>query len=140
MGNPAKRGALAVVVVSMLGSCGKDAAGPPGSPAQLPEGRWHLVALVDRESTDYRSITINLGVTGEISGSAPCNRYFGMSRQQGGALRFGVEGTTSRTCSAPVMALESEFLAGLREVAGWHMDGALVLTDDHGRELLRFAR
>ena len=94
---------------------------------------WRLVEI-DGQAFPAQA-TLRFGTDGEISGSAPCNRYFG--RQTAPYPWFAAEelGTTRRAC--PALAHETAYLSALAamtlsEVAG----DTLILSNDAGREMV----
>ena len=86
---------------------------------------WQLVE-VDGKAPGW-SATINLGEAGQISGQAPCNRYFGPVTRKGDSFVVGNAGATMMAC--PDLKGESEFFALLAGVThAEQMPGMLTLS------------
>ena len=94
---------------------------------------WRLVEL-DGEAFKPRA-TLRLEAKGEITGEAPCNRYFGT--QTAPYPWFAAEkiGATRRAC--PELDAETAFLAALSEMTlSEVLAGTLILSNDAGREMV----
>jgi putative lipoprotein len=77
---------------------------------------------------------------GSVSGSTGCNRYNGPYTIDGESLEIGPVASTLMACPPPRDAIESAYVAALDRVQTWAIDGEeLVLSDDEGEELLRYA-
>jgi heat shock protein HslJ len=76
---------------------------------------------------------------GHLSGFSGCNRYVGGFTMDGDRLTVGPIATTRMACEEEAMRAESEFLAALGAATRLAVSAeALVLSDEGGRELLRF--
>ena len=94
---------------------------------------WRLVEL-DGKVFKARA-ALHLGAKGEISGEAPCNRYFGT--QTAPYPWFAAEkiGTTRRAC--PDLDAETAFLAALSDMTlSEVLADTLILSNDAGREMV----
>jgi len=77
---------------------------------------------------------------GRVAGSTGCNRFTGPFALDGDRLELGAIASTRMACAPPVMALEQAYLEALDRVAHWRIeDGSLMLSDEQGKDLLRFA-
>ena len=91
---------------------------------------WSLV--------EGRGQTLRLD-NGHLSGYSGCNRYVGGYTLDGDRLTVGPIATTRMACEPEAMEAETAFLAALGAAARLVVsDGELVLSDEGGRELLRF--
>ena len=87
------------------------------------------------------AITLMFDKGGRIAGSGGCNRYAAGITLEGTALKIGQAISTRMACPEPIMAQESAYLQALAKVSGFATEeGALVLRDAAGAELLRFSR
>lgn len=78
-----------------------------GLPARAEVGDW-VLTHVDGAAVGY-SATLNLSQAGQVTGQAPCNRYFADMAVQGEALDLGPIGATKMACAQ--MADEADFFA-----------------------------
>ena len=77
---------------------------------------------------------------GRASGSSGCNRFAGGYTLEGDRLTFRPLASTRMACEPEVMQAESDYFAALTQTAQLSLaSGELVLADDAGGELLRFA-
>jgi len=98
---------------------------------------WTLIKMNGEAVTADAEASLDFA-TGQINGTAFCNRFFGPYEQDGTALSFGMLGSTMMAC--PDMEHESEYLAALGTVAGYRMDANnLVLTDADENAVLIFS-
>jgi heat shock protein HslJ len=83
-------------------------------------------------------ITLEFPQSGQISGRAPCNRYFAAIKAPLPWFQLGPIGATKRAC--PDLDLESRYFAALAGMTQAEVRGdVLILTDDLGAALV-FAR
>jgi heat shock protein HslJ len=110
-------------------------------PGPTPEGRvWALVELRGQAlaPTPLPRLPQLEMREGRVSGSSGCNRFTGSYTLQGEGLRFGPAAGTRRAC-VDGMALETEFLQLLPQVASWRFQGSLLAWHDaQGQRLARF--
>jgi heat shock protein HslJ len=75
-----------------------------------------------------------------VGGSTGCNRYTAPYTVDGDAMELGVVASTRMACPPPADGVERAYVDALGRVAEWRQEDAeLVLLDDDGSELLRFA-
>lgn len=104
-------------------------------------GTWMLAILNGKPPLADTAITLVFDKGGRIAGSGGCNRYAAGITLEGTALKIGQAISTRMACPEPVMAQESAYLQALAKVSGFATEeGALVLRDAAGAELLRFSR
>jgi heat shock protein HslJ len=123
---------------------GQPAEGAPV--AQLEGTPWMLVEYAGADGAAQpvlpeTEITATFQA-GRIGGSAGCNAYSGAYAVDGGALSFADVVRTLRACAEPpgIMEQEAAYLAALRRAARFEVAAdALILRDDSGASLLRFA-
>jgi lactoylglutathione lyase len=76
---------------------------------------------------------------GRAAGSGGCNRFTGSYELEGERLSFKPLASTRMACDQTVVQAEDEYFLALGRTASLaHADGALVLCDESGAELLRF--
>jgi len=120
-------------LIAVLASCAESPTPPPAINPYTGT-RW-----IQAEGGDAAP-TIEFADS-RASGFAGCNRWFSQVSATRTALHFTAAGTTRRMCDAPAMETEQLFLATLEATASGRIeDEALVLSDEHGRDLARFRR
>jgi heat shock protein HslJ len=103
-----------------------------GADALMGTG-WLLVALDEGPIAAERPPTLEIGTEGEIGGLAGCNRYRGRAIIGRGTISIGPVALTRMLCPAPLMALESAYVAALSSVTTWRRDGeTLELSGEDG--------
>ncbi|MGF1658291.1 MAG: META domain-containing protein [Rubrimonas sp.] len=111
------------------------AAAPPAAEAPFPAdgSDWVLSSL--RGAPGLRA---SLSFKGDrIAGAGPCNQFIGDLARPGGGLALGPIAATRRAC--PEMAEEESYFSALTDAArAVERDGALILADADGAELMRF--
>lgn len=129
--------ALGVVLVALVAGCGDDAT---EEPASLAGTSWALVDGVDVPQ-DIAVTKPTAAFDDEVmSGTTGCNTYGGSYTLDGDAIEIGALAMTQIACMAPADAIEAMYVDKLGDVRRWSLDGEeLVLADDDGAELLRFA-
>jgi heat shock protein HslJ len=101
--------------------------------------RWILAAMDEGPIGLDRGPTLEIGAEGEITGLAGCNRYRGRAIIGDGTLSIGPLSLTRMLCPAPLMALETAFVAGLEHASSWRREaGTLELSGEDGALLLVF--
>ena len=100
-------------------------------------GEWAVIRLESGPGDAGSPITMSLKTTGEFSGSAGCNRYFGRFSWAEGKLGSGPVGSTMMACEESIMALEYLYLGLLPRVAHINRtDGRLQLLDEQDQVLV----
>jgi len=108
--------------------------------ASIVDRTWALTFIDGIGSIDGSKATFRLQEDGKIVGQAPCNRYFAAAETKGSAMTISKPGATMMACEEMLMRQEQAFFDALGKVAGFKIEnGALVLTAQDGRVLLRFA-
>lgn len=124
------RAALAMSAFAGLVDCGGDeTVAAYGGAGQI----WKLNEIDGQAYQAHATMTFN--EPGEISGDAPCNRYFG--EQSAPYPWFKVEqlGSTKRAC--PELEQEQTFFQALTEMSLSEVAGdTLILSNDAGREMV----
>lgn len=133
-----RRLALALALLGVMAGCGEDEPAAP-DPAALRGEAWVLSSGVDVEG--WQQVAPSASFTdGQVSGASGCNRFNASYTVDGGDLRLGPVAGTEMACPDPAREVEETFRAALERVAAWRMEKEqLVLLDDDGAELLRFA-
>ncbi|MBB6407980.1 YbaY family lipoprotein [Mesorhizobium sangaii] len=84
--------------------------------------------------------TFRISEAGKAGGSGPCNTYFATAKVEGQAIAISDIGSTYKACAPEVMAEEKALFDALTKAASYSVgDGKLVISDKHGREILRFS-
>ena len=123
--------AAAALALALVAGCG-------GGDGGSPEGRWELVSGIDLGGAENVP-TANFG-DDRVGGTTGCNRFSASYTVDGDALELGPIAATRIACAPPAGEIETAYLAALERVAAWRVeDGELVLQDDGGAELLRYA-
>lgn len=74
-----------------------------------------------------------------LAGNSGCNKLMGSYRVVSERITFSQVATTKMACPAPQMKTEQAFLAALKQVTAWSVNGAtLVLTGDNNKTLAAF--
>ena len=93
------------------------------------EGRpWRLVRLGDEAPP--KAVTLRIE-GGKLSGNGGCNRYFGQIQEEENAperrLQVGPLGSTRMACEPSIMAFEQRYLAALRHVSHFDLQGRRLI-------------
>jgi putative lipoprotein len=109
---------------------------PAQAAPALTGNEWH-VQTVRGEAVPPRA-TLKIGSDGAVNGRGWCNAFGGRAAVSGGAVAFQSLITTMRACAEMRLTqLEADYLAALREVARWRIDGGrLYLSSKSGRDLV----
>ena len=128
---------LALALLGAMAGCGEDEAAQ--DPAALRGEAWVLSSGVEVEGWEQVAPTASF-TEQQVSGSSGCNRFTASYTVDGGELRLGPVAGTEMACPDPAGAVEEAFRAALGNVTAWRIEEQeLVLLDDDGIELLRFA-
>jgi len=114
---------------------------PAVDPTDLA-GTWAFERVRDRPVMDRSPAHIVFDGDGGVAGSASCNRMTGSYTVDGGTLALSPLAVTRRMCTTEaLMDQETRVLAALTEVAGWRIEGGvLLLVDVAGDVLFRASR
>ncbi len=108
--------------------------------ASIVDRDWILTFIAGIGGVDGSKATFRLQQDGRIVGQAPCNRYFATAETKGSTMTIGKQGATMMACEQKLMTQEQAFFDVFGKVAGFRVEnGALVLTGQDGRVLLKFA-
>ncbi|MBN9241509.1 MAG: YbaY family lipoprotein [Mesorhizobium sp.] len=111
-----------------------------GDAAAIMDRTWALTFIDGIGGIEGSKATFRLQKDGRVVGQAPCNRYFATAGTKGMTMTIGKPGATMMACEQKLMAQERAFFDAFGKVAGFKLEnGALVLTAQDGRALLRFA-
>ena len=154
----AKRFALvtALAVPLTLAGCAATQSGTTDGPGRstapadlgaLTGGEWRLASLLaggkEVAVSSEALPTLTVEETGKVHGLATLNRYFGqMELRPGGEVRWaGPLGSTMMAGPEHLMDQEVHFLQALQAATKASLrDGALVLGDEGGQNVLEFRR
>ncbi|MBB6099783.1 heat shock protein HslJ [Deinobacterium chartae] len=121
------------------------AAAPAPQPATSLEGTWQLSEIrsgtaVTAPSGGARRPEITFR-GGSVSGDAGCNRFSGQYTLEGARLALTPPVSTKMACADPAAnRLETALLAGLGQVSGYRLEGAMLVLSASGGVELRFTR
>lgn len=117
----------AIVEVSLDGRTLKGCGGDPA--AVLRGGVWFVEQLRGGPVVEMSRMTLQFGANGRVAGSASCNTYSAGYVLSGDGVTVTMPIASMRTCEAPYMAQEAEFLETLRGVHRFELgaDGLLTL-------------
>ncbi len=112
---------------------------PASRPGPLADTHW---TRSDDADAAPHFPTLEFDANGRASGFDGCNLWFAETDQRHGRLVFKPSGSTRRACSAQSAAAAAQrFWAAIRATRSARIeDGALILIDERGREVARFAR
>lgn len=118
-------------LAALLAACNHVA--PAADPPSLDGTAWILSTLEGAAPLAGTTVTMRFD-TGRASGTDGCNRYALPYVNQGAALRFEADGTSTRmACAADVMQQARTFLASLAGSTAYRIDAAgLQLLDGKG--------
>jgi heat shock protein HslJ len=117
----------ATVEVSIDGRTLKGCGGDPAS--LLRGGVWFVEQLRGGPVVEMSRTTLQFGANGRVTGTASCNTYSAGYVFSGEGVIITMPIASMRTCEAPYMAQEAEFLEILRGVNRFELaaDGLLTL-------------
>ncbi len=101
---------------------------------------WQLATLAGEAVPEGVEVTLILD-SGQATGSAGCNSYFGGYEIDATSLTFPQPfGVTQKLCEEPVQSVEDAYLPLLQSTAGWTIDeeGAFSLSDADGTVTLTY--
>ena len=117
------------------------AASPSTAAPVLEDIEWRAVSIHGNPVTPEAGVTLKFDREGKLSGKGGCNRYSGSYTIKESSLSIG-EGiaATKMACMGEGGKIEDSYFAALQQVAGYRFgqDGALVLTDKDGKDILQF--
>lgn len=132
---------LAALAPALAACTAMSASSDPTPPAAaLEPSAWVLRALPDRTMAAGATATLSFE-GGRVAGSDGCNRFTGPYRASADTLSFGPGMATTRmACAGPQGELAGAVTEVLAATRGWRIDrGELLLVDERGRELARYA-
>ena len=113
--------------------------GCAGEPLQLlTGGSWHVQQVGHTAVPQGVDVSLLFDKSGQVSGRAGCNRYFGPFKLDGEGLRLGPLGATMMACAPDLDILERQMLKALAEVVRFDVrdDGTLTLHTVNGDTVL----
>ncbi|MBC8164099.1 MAG: META domain-containing protein [Roseiflexaceae bacterium] len=138
---------ITLMVITSASSARVAAAQGASLPSEITSGEWALVSLQSApgtvQDTVGKGITILFDPNGTASGSGGCNRFSGgYTVGSGQQLTFGELLSTLIGCEEAIATREAEYLAALRGVSTYALDGAgqLQLTFGNGQGLLTYTK
>lgn len=104
---------------------------------------WKLVTLdgapvVTHENFREAHLVLHQEAS-RLAGATGCNTLMGSYRVENERIEFGQIASTKMACPPSQMKTEQDFLATLKQVTAWSVDGAmLVLSSDNSESLAVF--
>lgn len=104
-------------------------------------GSWLAEDIGGSGVVDNVQSTLTIAADGTVNGDSGCNGFGGTATIEGDRVTFGPMVGTLMACAEAVMDQERKFYDALDRTASFNVDetGKLVLLDDEGAELARFA-
>ena len=101
---------------------------------------WAVEFIDGVEALPERGATFRIEQSGRIGGKGFCNGYFASAKIEGAALSIGQAGATQMACAPELMAAEQALFTAFDKAAAYRLEeGRLVIADNYGRDILRFA-
>ncbi len=114
---------------------------PDAAPTDSLIGAWVVQDVAGAGVADGSNLTVEFSETGQVAGSAGCNRYTGAYAfdAAAGTLRVTPLGVTRRLCPPALMTQEARFIEALQSATQveTEADGAVTLSSIASRVLLR---
>src|SRR5262245_15075680 len=123
------------------GSAGKVSVRPP--PTEVRGGRFALVALGGEPPASERSLDLQFGADGRVSGFSGVNQFNGPyelagAGQNRGGIRIGPLVVTMMAGPDDQMQQEKRYLDALRAADGYIAEGGLLELTTAGQPILRY--
>ena len=127
-----------LLAVALAVGCGGDDESEAG-PASFVGVPWVLSSGLDVEG--WEAVRPSATFSDDtVGGSTGCNRFTAPYSAGSDTMEIGVVASTQMACVPPADTVERAYVDALGRVAEWRQeDTELVLLDDDGSELLRFA-
>lgn len=126
----------AVLILLTLSGCGIFSG---GSEADLNGTSWTLESYGGKNLINDTAMTADFQ-SGEVSGSASCNHYFGSYKLKGNQITVEGLGWTEMACMNPegIMEQESAIMSMLSQAASYSIEGGKLHIQIEGGEELVF--
>lgn len=127
-----------ILSCTILISCSSSEKSVKVKSTPLEGTNWSLYQIDGKAYSSETKVTINFKYPdAKVSGSAPCNNYFGTYVHGGEILTFGTLASTKKAC--PDLEMESKYLSLLQSTAKFIILGTeLNLYDSSGKLTLVF--
>lgn len=128
-----------VAAIAMFGCGGvNEGKKQSSSPGRL-DGSWQVEDIDNRGVIDNAMVRIDFGADGRVSGRGGCNTFGGAYAYADGVATLSALAATEIACAPALMDMEAKFFSRLQGelAASVTEDGALILSDDEGRILMR---
>lgn len=126
----------AIALASGLAAAACASMSPPALSSDLAGTRW-LVQLINGRPTQAQQASITFAPEDRISGTAGCNRFFGVYEAAEGAIDVRALGRTEMACEGQVMRQEEAVLGVLDGAETYALQGErLVITAENGANLV----
>ncbi len=110
---------------------------PAALSSDLAGTRWLVQSIIGGGPSQVREAQVEFAPEDRISGTAGCNRFFGVYEAAAGAIDVRALGSTEMACESPLMQQEQVILAVLDKAERYEMQGEqLVITAEDGRRLV----
>ena len=126
-----------IFVLLVTGGCGLI---PGGAGNDLRGTSWTLESYGGKSLLDKSRMTATFE-SGEISGSASCNHYFGSYQAKGNQITINGLGWTEMACMDPegIMEQESTIMSMLSKAVNYSIEGGKLQFQIEGGEMLVFS-
>ncbi len=109
--------------------------------ASLAGSVWNAVDMNRIRMSQAQQVKLQFVSATEVAGFGGCNSFTGRADLSGSQVRLGPLAATQRACSSQSMAEEAMFFGALGKArSAREENGQLVLLDETGKPLVRFAR
>ena len=142
-GNGWNRALMAALVTTTLLCATASTAQTGAGETDLPGTAWLAEDIDGHGVVDRARSTMEFVKSGQVSGIAACNRYFGPVSIRGGRISFGNLAATRMMCPDAMMDQEQRFLEALSRAKRLELsdDGLILLVYADGAEpVLEFSR
>jgi len=133
---PTWRSIGVAILMFVLVGCGSSA---DVSPEALEGPTWTVVEGMNVDVPDGATPTASFD-QGQLSGFSGCNTYMTSYEVDGDTMTIGDLAGTLIACDDPTTAVETDYLASLKSVRTWTIEGDhLLLQDGDGDFVLEYA-
>lgn len=99
-------------------------------------GRWRIVSVAGADALDVGRTRAEFAANGRFASTVGCNRIAGKPTVSGARMTFGPMMATRMACPGPLAEVERAYLAALRGVRGYALDGETLTFVGEGGEAL----
>lgn len=116
-------------------------AAPAFAAPSVLSGKWRIVQIAGAEGFDAARTRAEFSANGRFASTVGCNRIAGMPQVSGEKIAFGRMMMTRMACPGALDETERAYLAALRDVRGWRVEGeTLTFFGPDGAALVALER